>query len=161
MTEDQKKLNTDQIHDFVRDVIKETAAVVQNATKDENSGLIRDVRVTMEILKAEVIDIKNHLKVVKETSEKHADLINQSALVLKECVITSSNTVKCIEVLQTSVNDNSKEISNISKDVFAGKIGFGIIVTLGAVIVGLATWVYNRDITRLENNTASYEEIRA
>lgn len=144
-----------------RELIRETALAVSNATKSENSGLIRDIRVAMDILRNDVNDVKGHIKTVKETSEKHADLINQSTLVLKECVITSSNTVKCIEVLQTSVNDNSKEISNISKDVFAGKIGFGIIVTLGAVIVGLATWVYNRDITRLENNTASYEEIRA
>lgn len=144
-----------------RELIRETALAVSNATKSENSGLIRDIRVAMQILTNDVSEVKKHLETVKETSIKHADLINQSTLVLKECVITSSNTVKCIEVLQTNVKDNADKISDISKDVFAGKIGFGIIVTLGAVIVGLATWVYNRDITRLENNTASYEEVRA
>jgi len=144
-----------------RELIRETALAVSNATKSENSGLIRDIRVAMQILTNDVSEVKKHLETVKETSIKHADLINQSTLVLKECVITSSNTVKCIEVLQTNVKDNADKISDISKDVFAGKIGFGIIVTLGAVIVGLATWVYNKDITRLENNRASYEELRA
>jgi len=144
-----------------RELIRETALAVSNATKSENSGLIRDIRVAMQILTNDVSEVKKHLETVKETSIKHADLINQSTLVLKECVITSSNTVKCIEVLQTNVKDNADKISDISKDVFAGKIGFGIIVTLGAVIVALATWVYNKDITRLENNRASYEEIRA
>jgi len=144
-----------------RELIRETALAVSNATKSENSGLIRDIRVAMQILTNDVSEVKKHLETVKETSIKHADLINQSTLVLKECVITSSNTVKCIEVLQTNVKDNADKISDISKDVFAGKIGFGIIVTLGAVIVALATWVYNKDITRLENNRASYEELRA
>jgi hypothetical protein len=144
-----------------RELVRETALAVSNATKDENSGLIRDIKVAIQILKDDMIEVKDHIKKTNTTSEKHADLINQTTLVLQQCVITGDNTVKCVEALQKKFIETDKELANNSRDIFAGKISFGVIVALGAVIVGLATWVYNKDITRLENNRASYEEIRA
>lgn len=144
-----------------RELIRETALAVSNATKSENSGLIRDIRVAIDILKDDMIEVKDHIKKTNTISEKHADLINQTTLVLQQCVITGDNTVKYVEALQKKFIETDKELANNSRDIFAGKISFGVIVALGAVIVGLATWIYNKDITRLENNRASYEELRA
>lgn len=175
MTDKIQKLNAphiDPMQDFVRDVIKETAAVVQNATKYENSGLIRKMDDTlnavvtkMGVLEAQQKIYTDHVIEVKKKFDDHATLMTSFAIALNDCTANNKSTATCVESLQRSLDITKKQAETTATKLnnygLTIKVAGVIVVAVTASFLGLITIIYNKDIDRLDKLDKQYEELKS
>jgi len=171
-----KNVEVDFMQDFVRDVIKETAAVVQNATKFENSGLIQKMDDTLKkvVNNLDVVTVQqkiyiDEVKEVKRKFDEHTNLLNQFAITLNECTNNNKSMAVCVNDLQESIKATKVQVKTaeeqtekVNKKVAAlyltARVSGYIVFMVAATLVGLVVVIYNKDIDRLQEQ---YDELKS
>lgn len=131
-----------------RDLIKELVAQVANATKQENSGLIRDIQDRLNELKLsivqiderhrhntdKIVNIEQHLAQLNSKTAKHSDMLKDTAIILERC----TENMKCLPEVQAELKSLSTWRSWVT--------GISItVLALGSIISGLIVYIYQTE----------------
>lgn len=124
----------------LQEIIKETAYMVANATKKENSGLISDVKNAHHEIKTELIGINARLDKLNHTVAKNVDKLAGHDIMNAQTLLTQKQIVDSMDKLNKVTGENT--VFRLRADGSIGTIKWLIgVIGLGNIAVIIKLFV--------------------